>query len=506
MESPERRQLEHAVRSYNRGEYLDAQEELEAVLNAVGPDDQPLVRSLLMVACGMHLHFHRGGGRGALNLIRQSLMVLADAPTPGAEGSDLTFADLLQAAIAGVRDYQRVQILSTPDGRLAGGAAPDVVHLLTELVDNALNYSPPTAPVMIDAVRTAYGIEIEIADAGLGMSISDLARINAQLTTGGQVNAETARRMGILVISRLARRRDIQVRLELNERGGVTAHVALPQSLLPGTSPAPETPTPVVAPTPAATTKEETPAPVSAPRPAPMAPAMAPAQTQDQSEDQSTTRYLAAIDALTRLPQRQPARVSEPVAVVPEPEPEPEPVAVVPEPEPVAVVPESVPEPEPEPVAVEPVAIAVVPEPEPAPAPIAVVPEPRREPLQEPMPAGGEIGTEESPIFATLQSNWFSSSTSARQGWASTEVEAGWEAAHRVTEAPTNAVGAGGLPVRRPGQRLVPGGVTAAAPPVVRDPEAIRARLAAHAAGVSRARTTLSTEPADPSQKDADPA
>src|SRR6478752_2762480 len=134
----------------------------------------------------------------------ESLMVLADAPTPGTEGVDLTFADLLQAAIAGVRDYQRVQILSTPDGRLAGGAAPDVVHLLTELVDNALNYSPPTAPVMVDAVRTAYGIEIEIADAGLGMSISDLARINAQLTTGGQVNAETARRMGILVISRLA--------------------------------------------------------------------------------------------------------------------------------------------------------------------------------------------------------------------------------------------------------------------------------------------------------------
>ena len=87
----------------------------------------------------------------------ESLMVLADAPTPGADGADLTLADLLQAAIAGVRDYQRVQILSTPDGRIAGAAAPDVVHLLTELVDNALNYSPPTAPVMVEAVRTDDG-------------------------------------------------------------------------------------------------------------------------------------------------------------------------------------------------------------------------------------------------------------------------------------------------------------------------------------------------------------
>jgi hypothetical protein len=447
----------------------------------------------------------------------ESLMVLADAPTPGADGADLTFADLLQAAIAGVRDYQRVQILSTPGGRLAGGAAPDVVHLLTELVDNALNYSPPTAPVMVDAISTADGVEIEIADAGLGVAADDLTRLNAELASGGQVNAETARRMGLLVVSRLALRRGIQVRLELNDRGGVTARVVLPPSLLPGSTPAPapEVPTQVtpLSPSAAATNDEPvaaaTPTSTLAPRPAPMAPAMSPAPPQ--GDDQSTTRYLAAIDALTRLPQRQPSRVSEPVVVAPQPVPEPAEAAPV-EPQPVAVA--VVPEPEPEPVAVVPEPVAVAPEPEPVlPEPVAVVPEAvavtpeaRREPLREPMSTGGEIGTEESPIFATLQSNWFSSSTSARQGWASSEVEAGWEAAHRVTEAPSDALGAGGLPVRRPGQRLVPGGVTAAAPPVVRDPEAIRARLAAHAAGVSRARTSLSTEPADPSQKDADPA
>ncbi len=164
----------------------------------------------------------------------ESLMVLADAPTPGGpDDADLTLGDLVQAAIAGVRDYRRVQILSTPDGRISGVAAPDVVHLLTELVDNALNYSPPTAPVMVEAVRTDAGVEIEIADAGLGISPADLTRLNAELASGGEVTAETARRMGLLVVSRLARRRGIQVRLELNDRGGVTAHVVLPVALLP---------------------------------------------------------------------------------------------------------------------------------------------------------------------------------------------------------------------------------------------------------------------------------
>jgi hypothetical protein len=48
--------------------------------------------------------------------------------------------------------------------------------------------------------------------------------------------------------------------------------------------------------------------------------------------------------------------------------------------------------------------------------------------------------------------------------------------------------------MRRPGNRLVPGGVTPAPAAVSRDPEAIRARLAAHAAGVSRGRTAAVDE------------
>jgi hypothetical protein len=41
--------------------------------------------------------------------------------------------------------------------------------------------------------------------------------------------------------------------------------------------------------------------------------------------------------------------------------------------------------------------------------------------------------------------------------------------------------------------RVVPGGVTKPAKAAARDPEAIRARLAAHAAGVSRGRAAATT-------------
>ncbi len=397
----------------------------------------------------------------------ESLMVLADAPTPGGDGVDLNLGDLLQAAIAGVRDYQRVQILVTPDGRISGLAAPDVVHLMTELVDNALSYSPPTAPVLIKSRRIETGIEIEIVDDGLGIETADLARLNTELASGGEVTPETARRMGLLVVSRLARRRGIQVYLRLNEGAGVTAHVVLPFALL-GEDVAVPTPQPwasIEAPvrTPAAAYGAG-PAAVVAPSTVPAA-----QSTQSGDDNDSTAHYLAAINAVTRLPQRQPAPVSEPE---PEPDYRPAPVAVAAEPAPIpAAVPPATP-------TATPTAIPAV------------------------VPSSSE---EMTPIFATLRSNWFSSNDRS-QAWTSNEIEAGWVAAHKAAEAPRDTLGATGLPVRRPGQRLVPGGVTAAAPPVARDPEAIRKRLAAHAAGVSRGRSTTVKPPTDLPQKEADPA
>ena len=70
-----------------------------------------------------------------------SLLVLADAPTHTSANDDLTVASSLQAATAGVQDYQRVRVGSASTARISDAASADVVHLLTELVDNALAYS-----------------------------------------------------------------------------------------------------------------------------------------------------------------------------------------------------------------------------------------------------------------------------------------------------------------------------------------------------------------------------
>jgi len=104
---------------------------------------------------------------------------------------------------------------------------------------------------------------------------------------------------------------------------------------------------------------------------------------------------------------------------------------------------------------------------------------------------------EASTIFGQLRSHWLNEDgEEGEQPWTASEVDRGWTAAEKADVADdTDSTTRTGLPVRRPGGRLVPGGVSQEPSKVVRDPEAIRNRLAAHAAGVSRGRAAAAAQP-----------
>ena len=165
-----------------------------------------------------------------------SLLILADAPNRAAGQFSLTVGEALQAATSGVQDYQRVQILSNLNTRVGDEAAADVVHLLTELVDNALSFSPPTEPVRLAAKQGPEGVTITITDSGLGVPPAELEQLNGDLQHGAEATPDTARRMGLFVVSRLAERHDITAHLARNPGGGMTASVLLPPSVLPDVS------------------------------------------------------------------------------------------------------------------------------------------------------------------------------------------------------------------------------------------------------------------------------
>ena len=86
-----------------------------------------------------------------------------------------------------------------------------------------------------------------------------------------------------------------------------------------------------------------------------------------------------------------------------------------------------------------------------------------------------------------MRSGWLAAEGQGE--WHETEVDKGWEIAEHVAEeTPVVESTPTGLPRRAPGERLVPGSVTPPTAAKTRDPEAIRRRLQAHSAGVSRGR------------------
>ncbi|GAA3217743.1 sensor histidine kinase [Actinocorallia longicatena] len=160
--------------------------------------------------------------------------------------------DVVRGAASEVEDYARVRVAPMPRKALMGPAVADVIHLLADLIENAVQYSPPDTPIEVSGQGVASGYVLEIEDRGLGLPPESFEELNARLAAPPEFNLNDSARLGLFVVARLARRHGIKVQLRPSPYGGTTAVVFLPQGLvaadLPESAPAPE---PAVAPAPA---------------------------------------------------------------------------------------------------------------------------------------------------------------------------------------------------------------------------------------------------------------
>ncbi|MFD0580960.1 sensor histidine kinase [Dactylosporangium darangshiense] len=164
----------------------------------------------------------------------ENLIVLSGANPARTWKQPQPVLDVIRAALGEVEGYQRVRLGLVGDANVAGRAVRDVAHLLAELIENALAFSPPTAPVEVSGqtVGTGYGIDIE--DRGLGMAADDLDDINSRLAAPAEIKLSQTTQLGLAVVSHLADRHGIRVRLKPSPYGGITAVVVVQASLMTG--------------------------------------------------------------------------------------------------------------------------------------------------------------------------------------------------------------------------------------------------------------------------------
>ncbi|WP_062992928.1 HAMP domain-containing sensor histidine kinase [Nocardia anaemiae] len=166
-----------------------------------------------------------------------NLLVLAGTRSRHDRSGPVEVRDILRAAVSEVEDYQRVKSGATPDGWVAGIAATDVVHLIAEMLENALRASPPDSDVTFAYSRTSEGgLLIEVVDEGIGIVANELNEINQRLATPTAATVATTRQMGMFVVGKLAERHGITVRLRrTHDRAlspGITASLHIPPALI----------------------------------------------------------------------------------------------------------------------------------------------------------------------------------------------------------------------------------------------------------------------------------
>jgi signal transduction histidine kinase len=452
-----------------------------------------------------------------------NLLVLAGAKNSrGDQRTTVPLSSVIHAATSEVEDYRRVETSMVPDCTIAGAVSGDIVHLLAELIDNALRYSPPSSPVRVSAgFRSDGAVLLQIVDVGLGMTDGDRRIANMRLRAGGEVTPDSARHMGLFVVSRLADRHAIRVRLRASSledaRSGSTAEVYLPSTVLASANAGPMAP-------------RETAAFAAPPEPPVAVPDYVADLAPEEDADELNGSY-SSESSISLLPRRRPGGSG--ITGAPDAPPDRD--------EPPAVPHEEVAETTPEQPAAQPVSNTSSffgsrvrftkesrqrPKAEPpVPVPVAEselteseLPEVDDVWAAEPAEAAAPSTEphEDDLIYQRMLSEWLVDprelAHSPDLDWQSV-WDSGWSAAAEVENTPVQTHTEHGLPVRDPGARLVPGGAepngnahhraggddngtasnggsgrrpTHQAP--ARDPEAVRTSISSHFGGVRAGR------------------
>ena len=164
----------------------------------------------------------------------ENLLVLAGEQPPRTWGEPVPLRDVLRAAIAETENLERVVFVVDEQSAVVGHTVTDLTHLLAELTENAVRFSPPDTTVTVrsrpDRARPG-GRLITIEDWGLGMPADKIEEANALLAAPPDVDLGVSQRLGFHVVARLAARHGIKVGLSVTPGSGTTALVSVPPSL-----------------------------------------------------------------------------------------------------------------------------------------------------------------------------------------------------------------------------------------------------------------------------------
>ncbi|SNX62021.1 signal transduction histidine kinase [Streptomyces sp. TLI_55] len=186
-------------------------------------DDEDVLADLL------HLD-HRTAQAGRL---ADSVAVLTGARSGRRWARPIAMESILRGAMGRISGYRRVRVHSACEAAVAGHAAEGVMHALAELLDNAANFSPPTAEVHVYVEEVPAGVIVSVEDSGLVMGELQLRRAERAVSgDDAELGGLTGTRLGLAVVGRLSRKYGLTVSFRPSARGGTGVLMLVPQDIL----------------------------------------------------------------------------------------------------------------------------------------------------------------------------------------------------------------------------------------------------------------------------------
>ncbi|MER7640803.1 nitrate- and nitrite sensing domain-containing protein [Streptomyces sp. NPDC126522] len=164
----------------------------------------------------------------------ESLTVLSGAAPRRRWKQSVPLADLLRSAVSEIEGYTRVVVEPLPPIAVLGPAVGDTIHLMAELIENGVTFSPPHTEVRVRALPVAQGYAVEVEDRGLGLSADEYAAANELLHHPKDFSFTTLGedpRLGLFTVGHLAQRHGVTASLQASSYGGSLAVVVLPHAL-----------------------------------------------------------------------------------------------------------------------------------------------------------------------------------------------------------------------------------------------------------------------------------
>ncbi|WP_238012396.1 ATP-binding protein [Dactylosporangium sp. AC04546] len=157
--------------------------------------------------------------------------ILLAGERPGRQWTrPVPLVDVARSAAASVERQAAVLVTVPGAPRLAGPAVTDVLHLLTELIENATRACAGDGTVRVSGEQDSQWYRLIVRDQGSGMAPADLAAARDALAR--PFRPLDPQRAGLRLAGRLARAQGAQIDLEESSRGGTVAQVRIPLTLI----------------------------------------------------------------------------------------------------------------------------------------------------------------------------------------------------------------------------------------------------------------------------------